>query len=252
VVDVAIGLSISLLVSALMWPRGVMARVSVTLARSVEQASVFLVAAYDRLLQGPAAQDRVVAARAEALQSLDVANETFDLATSQSGAAPLYTQAWSSTANAAGEIVACADLVRLLAVNGHAPGGCPEVADLMISSVHYVQTQMNAAVSHANYLRTVAPTEYADAEPPRTLVDASPIGNPLPRLERAVTECLTSWHGQSPIPNRSTGDLATSTVWAQDWLVYMCWLAQRIARITQPPKDPAVTTEPGSADARAS
>ena len=252
VIDVAIGLSISLLVSALMWPRGVMARVSVTLGRSVEEATAFLVAAYDRLLQGPLAQDRVVAARAAAMQSLDVADETFDLAMSQSGAAPLYTQAWSATANAAGEIVACADLVRLLAVNGHQPAGCPAVGDLMISSAHYVQTQMNAAVSHATYLQTVAPTEYADADLPQTLVDTSPFGNPLPRLQQAVTDCLTSWNGQSPIPDRSSGDLATSTIWAQDWLVYMSWLAQRIARITNAPKDKVASTEQDSTTAPSS
>lgn len=56
VVDVGIGLLISLMVSALMWPRGVgRTRVRKTLAGSVHAATAYLVVAYDRLLLGQVA-----------------------------------------------------------------------------------------------------------------------------------------------------------------------------------------------------
>src|SRR5947207_7420137 len=50
---VGVGLTVSLLVSALLWPRGVTAAIGTAVTAALRAASDYLVAAYDRITSGP-------------------------------------------------------------------------------------------------------------------------------------------------------------------------------------------------------
>lgn len=230
VVDVAIGLSISLIVSALMWPRGVVALVRSTMVTAVHSATSYVVAAYDRLLQGESGEPTLVSSAQGASQALEVAHETFDLAICQSGPAPMYAQTWSAMGNAADQLVAGAQLIGMLAHFEDAPIDDPLVAALMTSSVHSIQTSLNMTVDKLAYLGATPDTPGTQDDPPTDSVEKF-MGNPFPLLREAVTSCLSSWNGRSPSSDRSLGEVATSLIWAQEWLIYLNWLAYRTAQL---------------------
>ena len=242
--DVGIGLAISLVISGLMWPRGVMARVRSTLIEAVHEATAYLVVAFDRLVGAPMADEAAEAARHKAGHALARANETFDLAIAQGGAASLYTQTWSAIANAAGQFVGSADLILFLGRNGQSPVGCPGAGDLLLSCARHVQGVMNSAVQGLDKLGGVTPAP-EDSPRPEELVHGL-MGNPFPRLKEAIASCLQSWRGQTPVPDHSLGEAAISLIWAQDWLIYHHWVAHRIGELVTS-EIPAPLPEPAGA-----
>lgn len=234
VVDVGIGLAISLIVSAMMWPRGVAARVNETLAEAVHASTAYLVAAYDRLVQGPVEQRTVEQAALRADAAVSTAYETFDLAIAQGGANTQYGPLWSFVANAAGHIAASADLVLYLSSVGHITTACPEAGDMLISCSHLVAANANAAVDEFCPNMT---TEHAqqffndrENESHESLSrEVGGLGDAFTRLQNRVDNCLANWESDpAALANDSIGRQALALVWAEEWLVHLMWVSKRI------------------------
>lgn len=229
VMDVGIGLTVSLLMSALLWPRGVSAQVLTTVNAAVHSATEYLVAAYDRLLEGPQFELELRRLRATAAMSIDQANEAFDLSLSQPGSRTVDAAAWALLSNGASHVAASANMIVVTAERGFEPIGCPEAADVMISAAHHIKATLNNSVDALSSLETdrinVEPDSPLppDAEPTRTALD-----NPLPRLGPRIDECIQSWSGSD---KTTIGRRAEAVVWAASWLGNLQWIAHRVGRI---------------------
>lgn len=227
VLDVGLGLVISLFVSVMMWPRGVVAKVQSTLVESIHTATAYLVAATDRNVHGPPAQTECAAASRRAQQALEVANESYDLAVSQGGTAAIYGQTWSALANTSGHVIASADLLAWLGQIGLSPVGSPLATDMLIVCAHHVQATLNSAVDGLGNLAGKSRELANDAEG----IPVAPTGgtpdDPFPRLRAAVSSSIESWNGVSPSPDLTSGEAACALIWVQDWLVHLHWVAHR-------------------------
>lgn len=234
VLDVGIGLAISLLVSALMWPRGVIARVNKSLIEAMQASSAALVASYDRLLVGPVADDAAHASLMAAYKAVHNADETYDLAIAQGGPATINSSAWSCVSSSASAVLASAQLVTFMARIGLVPVGCPSAGDIMISCAHHVQARLNDAVRNLN---TQSSPDRDDETSQIVNADISPVAfertadDPFPRLRASITGCMASWEGKAPDPNVNVGASALLLVWAEDWLVQINWVAERTAAV---------------------
>ena len=229
VMDVGIGLTVSLLMSALLWPRGVSAQVLTTVNAAIHGATEYLVAAYDRLLEGPQFELELLRLRAAAAMSIDQANEAFDLSLSQPGPRAIDGEAWALLSNGATHVVASANMIVSSAERGFEPIGCPEAADVMISATHHIKATLNNAVDGLSSLETarivLAPESplAADQLPAPTALD-----DPLPRLQLRIADCVASWAGST---EDTTGQRAEALVWAGSWLANLQWIAHRVGRI---------------------
>ncbi|MGV1036416.1 MAG: FUSC family protein [Candidatus Nanopelagicales bacterium] len=242
VVDVGIGLLISLMVSALMWPRGVAARVRKTLADSVHAATAYLVVAYDRLLLGQVAVTQASDARAAAYRAAALSDETFDLALAQQGPEKLHANTWAAIANSANQLRTSSELIVFLAEVDRSPVGCPTAADAMLACAHLVQARLNSAVDR------LVSTDYDSsgslyAEPgfgEGSDTDLTRIGDPFVRLREVTAACMAEWADRGTVGGdaaEATGDradgegglgaAAISLVWAEDWILHLGWVAHR-------------------------
>ncbi len=79
---VSVGLTVALVMSALLWPRGVTAAISTTVTAALRAASDYLVAAYNRITSGPVDDGLVERQAKVAREAIERSNETFDLAIS--------------------------------------------------------------------------------------------------------------------------------------------------------------------------
>lgn len=245
VVDVAIGLIISLLVSTMMWPRGVTARVRNTLREAVHASTALLIAAYDRMVQGPIAEPQVEIALRNANQRVHTAYETFDLAIAQSGPSSNLGAGWSFIANAASHMQVCATWILLLARSEDKPVHAPDVAQKLIVCAHLVQTTANTAVdapkcelnqdlSTTVLDRSELPEEYQSHR-------VSALGGMFDELDQSVDAYIESWTGDTSTSD-TPGHDAFTLVWAQDWLVHNAWIAEQMTVVLN---EAAAKSEPG-------
>ncbi|MGB2738754.1 MAG: FUSC family protein [Candidatus Nanopelagicales bacterium] len=248
VVDVGIGLLISLMVSALMWPRGVAARVRKTLAGSVHAATAYLVVAYDRLLLGQVAVAKAGTSRAAAYRAAALADETFDLALAQQGPEKLHANTWAAIANSANQLRTSSELIVFLAEADRSPIGCPAAADAMLTCAHLVQARLNSAIDRlaatdhdSTRSATVEPTSNEDSG-----TELTTMGDPFLRLREATAACMADWADRRNVGGDSSesvaspagssgrdglGAAAISLVWAEDWILHLSWVADRADEI---------------------
>ena len=83
--DVLIGITVSLFVSLLMWPHGVAPMVYRSARNAIYASTSFVLAGYERIVDGPITEHRTELIARESANSVQRANEAFDLAFSQQG-----------------------------------------------------------------------------------------------------------------------------------------------------------------------
>ena len=218
VIDVGLGLVVSLVVSALLWPRGIATKVRETLEESVVAGTAFLVAAVDRMTQGPAAAAEATQAAAAAVKSVDVAHEIFDLALASRVPDGLSAESWARMSNVAGHIVQCSDYIVFMAESGRTCNSA-DVNDQLIAAVHHVRTHMNTAIGELDKLGTK--TVSIDV----TALDYQPRRDGLNRLHDAVNAYLVEL-GNTPGPD--VGRQTLTAIWMEQWLAHIDWLAERV------------------------
>lgn len=225
VVDVSLGLAMSLLASALLWPRGVTAQLRSTLAVAMHSASEYLLTSYDRLIEGPVADEDVTRAGLRATRDVGIAQETFDLALAQPGPAAVPMDAWAAVANSASRLMGSADVVVYMAQANLTPSLCPGVNDTMIAAAHHVRARFNAAIDRVD--RLARAVELVDEVPSPDPAAATLDDDPVSRLNRKVRDCLRGFSG---VTEAGLGHEALTLVWAQEWLQHLDWLSRRLEK----------------------
>ncbi|MDP3972760.1 MAG: FUSC family protein [Candidatus Nanopelagicales bacterium] len=229
VIDVGLGLVASLIMSALLWPRGVNAQVVVGLRKAMQAATDCLLSACDAALEGPDFVKTAEEARVTAAAALARAEEAFDLALSQAGPRQLNIRAWSMISNCAGQLLMGSQIVTLMARLGLNDLRCPGVADTMLATTHHLRARMNRFLGQLESLDqgrvSIASDSTYFADHP---TDDGMLGDPISRLRREVTKCVTS---QAPGDSSDRGASIVRMIWIQDWLIHLDWVARRVERI---------------------
>lgn len=232
-IDIVLGLTASLVMSALLWPRGVNARVMVDLRQAMQGATDALMSACDAALEGPDFVSEADHARATAATALTRSNETFDLALSQAGPRQLDIQAWSIISNCAGQLLMGSQIVALMARSGFGDLRCPGVADTMLATTHHLRARMSRLLDGVTSLEQGRVSVASNTSDPSTLPPAGGmLGDPVPRLRRQVAACVGSLKPGGP-PGRGAG--IARMIWVQDWLVHLDWVTRRVERVRPVP-----------------
>ncbi|MFT6563912.1 MAG: putative membrane protein YccC [Actinomycetes bacterium] len=237
IIDVAIGLVISLFVSLLMWPRGVAAKMRETLSASLSASTDYMVAAYERLTLGPITEAELEKAHTLAANSGTAVYETFDLTLSQSRSDPAQVAAWSFIVNANGHILTGAELVTWISQSGRAPVGFPDYNQRLMTAAHAVKGRIDISVDTLD--RTFDTNRAAATMSNDSLMTGLPgdsavvPGDPLHSLDQCVNSCLRQLEGQKSSAEFSTGANAISMIWAQDWLIHLNWVSDQVSLVTR-------------------
>lgn len=202
VLDVFLAMVVSLIVSALLWPRGVVTIVETTLQAAAQKAGAFLVDAMATLTQAAGHRDREALAQAqvESRRAVTVAKQSYDLAYAQKGPGLPDIHHWSVASEAVSNVERTAEIVCSVVHHGRTSGGDGPTRDALL----------DAAKSVDQSLRTPAP-EDAPLHDLRASVD---------RMRTAVDTYTTSKF-QAPA-GADSKDL-TSVIWLSDWLQYAAW-----------------------------
>ncbi len=255
VIDVGIGLAISLFVSALMWPRGVITRMNETLTEAVHASTAYLITAYDRFVQGPVADRAVSQAASRADSAVSTAYETFDLSVAQGRSMTTYGPTWSFVANAAGHIASSADLILYLAQLGRVPAACPDAGDLLLACSHVVAANANSAVEQlAERISDSQAQEFCNTQafsPDRfDQHNVAGLGDSFQRLEDRVDACLSYWETRpAELADQDLDRQALTLVWAEEWLIHLMWVSNRIREAfpkSEQPPSPALSGNGGA------
>ena len=226
VTDVAIGLGVSLLVSFLIWPRGIAPAVRSTLHSASQASGAYLVSAYVRLVEGPIAQDGLDEAHRDARTALSVASEAFDLALTQGGPhQETSVPIWTSVLNSTAQIAFAASLVSVLPSIAPLSAAAAPSGDAMLALSHHVQAEL-------------ARDTYPGGRNDRPVVGGATSGEALDRLRGLVDRDIAAiWRDTPPAIG---GVEAMVLVFAQAWLAQCVWMVQRVeARIAEEPASAA-------------
>ena len=220
--DVALGLLISLLVSLLMWPRGVVETLFKRMSEAMTAATDFYVATTD-WMAGGAIDDRLLQEfRKGSRQAIDRAREAVDLSIAQRPPQVMALQRWTALSNTIRHV----DFAARLAPQGResvlrrggndvVPG--PLVGPLLACS-NDLRDRLTQAMAQWN---TSSTTPYSTDLPTFTQADS------VQALRAAVDAYLTTpsdWAGAGPDPRPAI------ITWLADWAALFDQSAQIIAK----------------------
>lgn len=250
VLDITIGLVISLIVSALMWPRGIQRSVATSLKAAMHSATAALRAAFDQLSGGPTSSHSYDEAVDRARRSVALANETFDMAIAQSGPNGKFADSWSFVANSANHVLSCASLVNFLA-RGVGPLPDTRYDGSMLVCARNVTDQVNASVDAIDpeFANVRTNSEYDDEQFLMVVLadtQAHLLGPEFDQLNADVTRVLEGLEDQAA-RGENVGQLAMGYVYSRDWLYHVGWLAKRLSEVTREPVTSSSPGEPSSA-----
>lgn len=234
--DIALGLAVSLAVSVLIWPRGVTPMVYAQLREAVAQSCGFLIAAYVRIIEGPPTQRELERAEHAASVSVARANETFDLAYSQSGPGMDNIAFWMGSMNSARHIVYGSQFVASLARVAPLPASCARTAGAVLLAAEHARATMLSAVDRvgdpAAFARDPANADLVAGESAvnAASVQTSPV---LQRLRDAATADLAMLAGSGESADQLGRD-AIAIGFAVGWAVQSTWLADNLESLAAP------------------
>ena len=232
--DVAMGLAVALVVSLVIWPRGITPVVRRTLHLNAMASGQYLVAAYARLVEGPIMAETVHTAREAARHNLTVAGETFDLALAQaSPESHAEVPVWATTLNCSSQISFAASVVSVLERVSALPvsSAC---GDAMLALSHHVSASIATSTSNgANVAggasETIGASGTSGATPPpgaQQPPGRDPLAS-LQRMYRLLDDDLRALWREPATGNR--GATALALIFAASWLSQSLWMAQRLA-----------------------
>ncbi|UQE75042.1 hypothetical protein MYK68_20530 [Gordonia sp. PP30] len=225
-IDVGVGLAVSLVITAILWPHGVADRVREVLDRSVRSTADYVTAAFTFVTSAMTHDDIAAVKRAAqtAVVARDRGSDAFDVALSEGGADGDDAAAGETVFNAVDHAFFAATMVRELQSYGLAPLPDATVGAGMRTAAAAVAGQFEAAVdtAHDRLLHTGGPVTTAAP------IDAASAQTAL------VERTIKGWDGRSGTLDYAIGDtpftisygrVAISLLWAQDWLLYFQWMA---------------------------
>ena len=147
VIDVALGVSVSLIVSAFMWPHGAAAMVRRKIAEGADHAGSFLVSAFELLTRGEVAASNNEQTRRDAARAVAQAVETLDLAISQRGPGLEDAWEWMLANNTSAHMMYTGGVVTSMLTANPLPPGCQEARDELVVASERASRDFTQAVA---------------------------------------------------------------------------------------------------------
>ena len=252
--DVGIGLAISAVVSAMMWPRGVAAIVRTRAVAGIDAAADHLVAAVDYLAGGVVDDRTLRQYRSQAQRAREMAQETYDLAIAQAPPDMRSITIWVGAVNSIKYLDYAAKLIPRIRLIVGARGGTPTmplpVLGALLAAANEVRATAMTAVrcvaesqstGPENGTRPAAMPTRADRATVRAglapgVTGAQAAGSLL--RVRDLRSALDSelahpspWYGTGQDPR------AVLLIWIADWMEMLEWNARRIGACSDPAAD---------------
>jgi uncharacterized membrane protein YccC len=237
-VDVLLGLAISLLVSLLMWPRGVIETLYSRLREAMAAACDFYVAATDWMAGGAIDDQRLADYRQRSNDALDRAEEALDLSIAQRPPKAVALEKWTSLANTVEHVDFAARLMpqaeQVVAMRGdQTPIPAPLIGPLL-QGTDNARSQLMQATDHWCTLQPAFSSDQSAAafsgEIPGFTTAPS-----VSQLRHSIDELLSApsdWGGSGSDPR------PVIVTWLTDWTA----LFDRTAQVLELP--PRTTSEP--------
>ncbi len=218
--DVLIGLAVSMGVSLLMWPHGVVPLLWRSLRSAVVASTRYSLTSFETLVDGTASVGGLSRSREHALRTTTRAFEAFDLAYAQRGPGLNQAPIMVSGLNVANHLNYSGDVVADLAEIASLPPEFATTGDTMLAAMHRVAMRITTLADRWEAVGDSAP---AGTAPYRSTLD---------RLRAAVDadiQHLTSRvkSGKDPIDDAATAVLVVclGTV----WISQSAWIADTMA-----------------------
>lgn len=211
-IDVFLAMVVSLIVSALLWPRGVVTVVDSTLQAAAAKAGTFLVDAMATLTRAVVhkAPDALTHDMRDSRQSLTLAKQSYDLAYAQKGPGLPDIQSWSIAAEAVSNVERAAEIVSSVERHGRTRGGDRASQDAMVQTTQCIDRSLHEIFS----------------------IQDPELARPLPlttgsELQASVDAMRARVGGyvQYRFSHPETADAKdiSALVWLADWLQYAAW-----------------------------
>ncbi len=228
-IDVALGAACSLVLSLLLWPRGIAPQVLKTIRGAVSDATVNLTAAIDRLVGGAEYDHRAELARQQALRTANAGFDAFDLSLSNPGEHAIDHHAWTILSGIDIELNAAAEQINRTAHPDYSHFACPSVADDLVAVGQLIRARLMTTLDELPSL-TSATVEVlpAPVDPPSAEAKESLIGDPVTHLFTDLDACLERVAADpEPGPARTI----VAIVWAAERLAAVQRVALNASRI---------------------
>lgn len=144
-IDVSLGLAISLLCSLLLWPRGVLPAVRESLIAAINSSTSFLLSAVDRMVGGAVSDDDLEQRSAHNWRSQERAAETFDLALIQRTPEDIPRRTWVRAVGASRHVTYAATLISAYPVMSADERYHTRVIGPLLAATHAVQQNIDEA-----------------------------------------------------------------------------------------------------------
>ena len=211
--DVAVGTGISVVVGALLWPRGARRDLARATAGFYRAGRAYVAQAFGLVL-GIDSTAGIARIRADAVRARDRAGEAFDLFLNERGAKPLGHDAAAHLVAAGSQALLAGDLLVVVATDlGYRAGACPDGAAS-------VEGQVRSLLAGVDYLADeLAGADHGRARPEQPSADA---------LRSAAVGCMRR-SGRDEQATRSAVAVVIAGEWVQNLARLQADLEQPVA-----------------------
>ena len=236
--EVALGLGISLVVSAMLWPRGVVAMLNDRVIAGMDAAADHLVAAADYLTGGYVDAPALARIRQHAMRASSLADETYDLAVAQQPPESVPMSRWAKAASTIRHVNFAAALVPRVQEITRERGGDlavpPVLVGPLLTAANGVRASARSGVRAFCGVADDSPRGGFLADLPRGGDDpGSPVGPVGPAAKQAIADLRAAidgelrdpppWHGEGSDPRPAL------LAWLADWAALLQWAMERMA-----------------------
>ena len=232
-IDVVIGLAVSLAVSLLMWPRGVVATLRARMTTAMSAATDHLMMSIDYIAGGAVDRELLTMFAHRSALAMDQAAEAYDLSVAQRPPKSVPVGKWYRVAIAARHVDVSANLLPGVAQTVLSRGGTRPIplslTGPVLATAHDVRRHLRQVVEA---WRSESPSlQTADIDPTPTptgsLTDAVTSSESVTKLRAAIDAWLeepSDWTGVGADPTPAL------VVWTADWNAFISWNAEVLQR----------------------
>jgi uncharacterized membrane protein YccC len=228
--EVIIGLCVSLFISMVMWPRGVVATLYQRMREGMDAATDHLVMAVDHVAGG-AVDERILRHfRQRSSDAMERAQEAYDLSVAQRPPKNIPLREWARVAVACRHVDAAARLipgVRHMAwMRGEERPVPNELIGPLLETSQAMRDQLRDALSTWQ-VATITEEESATPGYDDPFVVPPPVADLRSAVERWLAE-KPQWHGDTADPRPAI------VAWLADWTAFISWNASLLRRELTP------------------
>lgn len=228
--DVMLGLAVSLVVSLLMWPRGVVETLYRRLDAAMVAAADFYAASGDWMSDGAIDEELLAEFRQRSSRSLDRAREAVDLSIAQRPPQTVEVRKWTVMANTIRHVDFAARLAPRACEIVRSRGGQapipPPLVGPMLTATGDVRDRLTAAAARWTRDRAVL-TDASEAPAFTADLPQFTVSAPVVAMREAIDAYLagpSDWEGTGPDPRPAV------VTWLTDWNAVFDRAAQVLAR----------------------